>query len=71
MANVQSIRASGVFSGGRFVATIAAIRTAIERRRLYLRTHRELSALTVRELTDLGINPTMIPQIAHVAAYGK
>ena len=71
MANVQSIGASGFFSGGRIVATVAAIRTAIARRRLYLRTRRELSALTVRELTDLGINPTMISEVAHVAAYGK
>jgi uncharacterized protein YjiS (DUF1127 family) len=48
-----------------------AVLTAVQARRVYLRTVAELNALTDRELADLGIARAAIPEIAHEAAYGK
>jgi uncharacterized protein YjiS (DUF1127 family) len=48
-----------------------AVLTAVQARRVYLRTVAELNALTDRELADLGIARAVIPEIAHEAAYGK
>jgi uncharacterized protein YjiS (DUF1127 family) len=45
--------------------------TAINQRRVYLRTVSELTALTDRELADLGISRLGIAEIAHEAAYGR
>ncbi len=39
--------------------------------RVYHITLNELRDLSMREMTDLGINPTMIKRIALEAAYGK
>ncbi len=41
------------------------------RYRVYRRTYAELSALSSRELTDLGIGRSTISRLAHEAAYGK
>ena len=63
---------SGVLpSGGRFSDLIASWRDALERRRIYRQTVRELSALSTRELDDLGIHRAMITRIAMESAYGK
>ncbi len=63
---------SGVLpSGGRVSDTIASWSRALEKRRIYRQTVRELSALSTRELNDLGINRSMISRIAMEAAYGK
>ena len=48
-----------------------SIVTALQTRRVYLRTMAELNALTDRELADLGISRLAIRDIAHEAAYGK
>ncbi|WCR09007.1 DUF1127 domain-containing protein [Paracoccus fistulariae] len=40
------------------------------RRAVYRQTVRELSALTTRELDDLGISRSMIRSLAQEAAYG-
>jgi uncharacterized protein YjiS (DUF1127 family) len=61
-ASTLQDRVSGLF--GR-------IASAISRRRVYARTHAELSALSTRELTDLGITRSMISRLAYEAAYGK
>jgi len=45
--------------------------TALQQRRIYVRTLAELNALSDRELTDLGISRLAIPEVAHEAAYGK
>lgn len=54
---------------------LQALRDAIvarwHRRRAYARTYAELNALSGRELADLGIDRTMIAQLAREAAYGK
>ena len=39
--------------------------------RIYRTTMTELRELSVREMADLGINPSMIKRIALEAAYGK
>ena len=39
--------------------------------RVYRNTLSELQELSMREMADLGINPTMIRRIALEAAYGK
>lgn len=45
--------------------------TAYSDWRVYRTTLVELQDLSMREMTDLGINPTMIKRIALEAAYGK
>lgn len=50
---------------------LEALRAANHRRKVYNRTYRELSALTTRELDDLGIARSMIRRLAMDAAYGK
>ena len=39
-------------------------KTGFEKRRMYRRTIQELSSLSTRELSDLGIHRSMIRQIA-------
>lgn len=41
-----------------------------EKRRVYRQTFDELAQMTNRELSDLGLNRSMIRSIAHEAAYG-
>ena len=41
------------------------------RRRVYNKTHAELSQLSTRELDDLGISRSMISRLAYEAAYQK
>ena len=41
-----------------------------EKRRVYRQTYRELAALTPREMSDLGLNRSMIGAVAYEAAYG-
>jgi uncharacterized protein YjiS (DUF1127 family) len=48
-----------------------SVTTAIQQRRIYVRTVAELNALTDRELGDLGISRLGITDIAREAAYGK
>ena len=55
----------------RVQAAIVALKQAARRRAVYRRTVRELNALTAREMTDLGIHPSMINDVAREAAYGK
>ncbi len=40
------------------------------RRSVYNQTVKELSALSDRELSDLGLSKDMIPHVAHEATYG-
>jgi uncharacterized protein YjiS (DUF1127 family) len=47
----------------------ARITDALARRRVYKQTYSELSALSTRELTDLGISRSMISRLAYEAAY--
>lgn len=49
----------------------ASLRTAWTRSRVFTRTYNELSALSTRELADLGYSRSMITRLAYEAAYGK
>ena len=66
MAYLNTSLAPNGFAGLR-----ARMQDAIEKRRVYRTTLAELSALTNRELADLGIARSMIKGIALEAAYGK
>ncbi len=55
----------------RVQAVLVTLKQAARRRAVYRRTVRELNALTEREMTDLGIHPSMITDVAREAAYGK
>jgi uncharacterized protein YjiS (DUF1127 family) len=55
----------------RFSSALKLVREALHRRSVYSTTLRELTSLSDRELSDLGIARTMIRQIALEAAYGK
>ncbi len=54
----------------RTVGWLDALRNGIARRAVYQRTLRELSALSNRDLADLGIDRKMITRVANEAAYG-
>ncbi|MFD1343745.1 DUF1127 domain-containing protein [Litorisediminicola beolgyonensis] len=53
---------------GRFETFTASLRTALQRRRVFSRTLKELSALSDRELADLGLHRSMLRRIAQEAA---
>ena len=55
----------------RVQAAVVALKQAVRRRAVYKQTVRELNTLTAREMTDLGIHPAMIHDVARAAAYGK
>lgn len=55
----------------RLNARIETAREGMAKRRVYRRTYAELSALSNRDLADLGLSRSMIPAVAHEAAYGK
>lgn len=71
MAYVNSTRSLNISIADRFGNLAKSVKLALHRRRLFNRTVRELSALSDRELADLGIHASMIKQIATEAAYGK
>lgn len=74
MAYATNTRATGSSTGSgfgqRFTAFRAAMADRYARNRVYRTTVTELSALTDRELADLGINRSMIGSIAADAAHG-
>ena len=57
-------------SRGRFLAAFQRMQENRARRAIYRQTVRELSALSNRELTDLGISRGTIHRLAHDAAWG-
>lgn len=61
-----------VFEAGRtfFNQKLDYIRKAQAKRRVYRTTYHELSVLTERDLTDLGIPRSDIKRLALEAAYG-
>lgn len=71
MAYVNSTRVAQISVLDRIANLFTAASAVMERRRVYGQTVRELRALSDRDLADLGISASMIPSIAHEAAYGK
>ena len=55
--------------GDKIAAFWAHTVEARAKRKIYNQTVRELSTLSARELTDLGLNHSMIRHVAHEAAY--
>lgn len=70
MAHIAENIGTGTLNYG-VSGLFARIAGALARRRVYARTHAELSALSTRELDDLGITRSMITRLAYEAAYGK
>ncbi len=54
----------------RIAAALKSATNRVAKYRLYRKTVNELSALSTRELDDLGLNRSMIKRIALEAAYG-
>ena len=71
MAYVNSTRIAHNGFADRLNTLVASMKTALQRRRVYAQTVRELNGLSERELADLGIHAAMITAIAKEAAYGK
>lgn len=71
MAYVNTTRAAQSSVSDRFTALFAGFSAMMQRRRVYDQTVRELRVLTDRELSDLGISRSAIPDVARAAAYGK
>ena len=63
-----SLRHSSVTE--RAIALWSTVKDKLEKRGTYRRTLNELSALSTRELADLGLNRSMIRRIAHETTYG-
>lgn len=51
--------------------TFAALAAGWRRSRTYARTYNELSALSNRDLADIGISRSMVSRMAYEAAYGR
>ena len=71
MAYVSANRIAGKTLMDRFSGLLDSAATYVQQRRVYAQTVAELSALTDRELADLGIARASIEAIAHEAAFGK
>lgn len=63
--------ASSISLRDRMVARIANLRTDWSNWRVYRTTFNELSALSNRDLADLGLSRSMIRSVALSAAYGN
>ena len=68
-ATEVSLRQSSVTE--RAIMLWSTVKDKFEKRNIYGRTLNELSALSTRELADLGLNRSMIRRIAHETAYGS
>ncbi|MEM9523233.1 MAG: DUF1127 domain-containing protein [Pseudomonadota bacterium] len=70
MAFTDISRAMGASLLGRPSAIVSETRAAYTRWRLYRQTLSELRSLSNRELTDLGLNRSMLRSVAVDAVYG-
>ncbi len=68
MAYVNS-RSATVSISDRVANLVKSVKDAVERRRVYTQTVRELSGLSDRDLTDLGLARGNIHELAREAAY--
>lgn len=71
MTYINSARSGQPTITDRFANVLAGMKAAYQRRRTYDQTLRELSALSDRDLSDLGMHRSMISEVARKAAYGK
>ena len=70
MAYVNS-RSASLSISDRVSSVVKMVKDAVARRRLYTQTIAELSALSDRDLTDLGLSRSSIADVARVAAETK
>jgi len=70
MAYATEIHASHGDITHRITAVLKSVTTRVANYRTYRKTVNELSALSARELDDLGLNHSMIKRISLEAAYG-
>lgn len=70
MAHAQDIRIGRSAYSVWLRHSIEAIRDGLAKRRVYRQTLSELQSLSGRDLADIGLNRSMIRQVAHAAAYG-
>lgn len=70
MAYANSSRALRITLADRLQGLFAQLREANVRRALFNQTHRELAALSDRDLSDLGFSRADIADVARRAAYG-
>lgn len=54
-----------------FMRPVLSVKLMAHRRSVYRQTLAELSALSDRDLSDLGLHRSMITAVAKDAAYGK
>ncbi|MDE3079231.1 MAG: DUF1127 domain-containing protein [Paracoccaceae bacterium] len=66
-----SVRHTGFGFRDRVAALVRVFNEGVARRRVYRKTFDELSALSDRDLADLGIHRSLIAQVALDAANGK
>ncbi|WP_458790057.1 DUF1127 domain-containing protein [Yoonia sp. MH D7] len=71
MAFITDTRTGGMTLSTRIAALRANIAAALAQRKIYNTTVDELSALSNRDLEDLGLSRSSIKFIAMEAAYGK
>lgn len=69
MAYTSTNTSTAALVSGRIAAFFADLAERAEKHRVYRTTYNELSALSSRELADLGINRSTIKSIAYEAAY--
>ena len=70
MAYVNSSRATSIGVFDRVSALVALVKLSLQRRATYQQTLHELSALSDRDLADLGLGRASIRTVAREAAYG-
>ena len=69
MAYMNSTRTAHVSFSDRFAALATGLKDVIARRRLFNQTLFELSHLSDRDLSDLGLSRANIADVAREAAY--
>jgi len=70
MAFATEIHATNGDITSRITATLKSATNRVANYRIYRKTVSELSALSSRELDDLGLNRSMIKRVSLEAAYG-
>lgn len=68
MAYASDNRTTTIGLSDRIAAVFANLQEARKKRKLYRQTYNELSALTNAELADIGMNRSMIKDVAQTAA---
>lgn len=69
MAFIQSQGKPKIFSSDLLLLGVKSLVMKFKRYRLYNKTVSELSGLTGRELSDLGLSRSIIKNVAYIAVY--